>query len=67
MTGQLGVGIAKGHIVRSAEHLDNRLILIALNDTAQLFLIAVHRNLYNLLVGRVLYAFQGNQGAVDFT
>ena len=67
MAGQLRMGVAKGHIVRAAEHLNDRLVLVALDDAPQLFLFSVYRDLHNLLIGCVLDAFQGDQRAIDFT
>ena len=67
VSGEFCMGIFQGHSVISFKHLDNSLVLVKLDDTAKLFLIAVYRDLYDLLKGGVLNAFENYQGAVDLT
>ena len=67
MAGKFCMGVFQGHAVISFKHLNNSLVLVKLDDTAKLFLIAVYRDLYDLLKGGVLNAFENYQGAVDLT
>ena len=61
------MGIFQGHSVISFKHLDNSLVLVKFNDTTQLFLIAVYRDLHDLLKGGILDTLQNNQRTIDLT
>ena len=65
MTRQSRMCIGQGHTRRSLEDLNNGVVLIALDDTAELLLLAVHRELNNFIVSGVLYAFEDDERAVD--
>ena len=47
MTGQAGMSVSQRHILRTLKYLNHRLILIAGNDTAKLFLLSIYYNFNN--------------------
>ena len=64
---QFCMRILQGHAIRPLEDLDDGLILIILNDSAELLLCPVDLELDDLVVGCAFDAFQNDQGTVYFT
>ena len=67
MTGQAGMSVSQRHVLRTLKYLNHRLILIAGNDTAKLFLLSIYYNFNNFIICGILHALNGNQRTVDLT
>ena len=67
MSGQAGVDIAQSQSLCAFKYLNNSLVLINLNDAAQLLFIAVYNHFHDFIVGGAGNAFQYYHGAVNCT
>ena len=67
MSGQAGVNIAQSQSLCAFKYLNDGLVLINLNDTAQLLFVSVYDHFHNFIVGGAGNAFQHYHGAVNCT
>ena len=65
MPGELCVCILQRHVLGAFKYLDDSFVLVDLDDASDLSLGAVHNELHDLVIERVLYALQCDQRAVD--
>ena len=63
---QTGSGIFQGQPFGSLKHLNQDLVLICCDNTAQFFLFFRNLELHDLIKGGVFHTFQYNQGTIDF-